>query len=186
MLFWPALARQRPRSRRSAELARDRAANPVKQRAIRQYIPARMPKLRAKTTVSTASDQLHQHSRRRQFPIAPAAPSVPRTPRFRALALFGRRPSERVDGLGIPASENLHMSRRQPLPRISKVGLVLETDPRNLISKFDRGASHETSAPSALDATIDCRLDHCRIEHSLFARQRVVTVASHQNRDSLS
>jgi hypothetical protein len=31
--------------------------------------------------------------------------------RFRALALFGRRPPTRVDGLGIPTSENLHVSR---------------------------------------------------------------------------
>ena len=46
----------------------------------------------------------------RQIPIAPAAPSVPHLPRFRALALFGRRPSERVDGLVMPASENLHMN----------------------------------------------------------------------------
>ncbi len=89
----------------------------VEQPAIRSFTPARTPKLRAKTTASTASDQLHQHSRRRQIPIAPAAPSVPHTPRFRALALFGRRPSERVDGLGIPASENLH---RTCLPRCKK------------------------------------------------------------------
>jgi hypothetical protein len=33
---------------------------------------------------------------------------VPHIPRFRALALFGRRMSERGDGLGMPASENLH------------------------------------------------------------------------------
>src|ERR1700692_1476027 len=32
----------------------------------------------------------------------PAAPPVPHPPRFRALALFGRRPPERVDRLGIP------------------------------------------------------------------------------------
>src|SRR5467141_1016365 len=31
-------------------------------------------------------------------------------PRFRALALFGRRPQERVDSLVMPASENLHRS----------------------------------------------------------------------------
>jgi hypothetical protein len=31
--------------------------------------------------------------------------------RFRALALFGRRPSKRVDSLVMPASENLHNSR---------------------------------------------------------------------------
>jgi len=42
------------------------------------------------------------------FPIAPAALSVPCLPRLRALALFGRRPSERGDSLGMPASENLH------------------------------------------------------------------------------
>jgi hypothetical protein len=35
---------------------------------------------------------------------------VPHIPRFRALALFGRRLSEREDGLGMPASENLHIS----------------------------------------------------------------------------
>jgi hypothetical protein len=28
------------------------------------------------------------------------------------LALFGRRPPERVDRLGIPASENLHRTRK--------------------------------------------------------------------------
>jgi hypothetical protein len=33
---------------------------------------------------------------------------VPNFPRLRALALFGRRLSERGDGLGMPASENLH------------------------------------------------------------------------------
>jgi hypothetical protein len=32
---------------------------------------------------------------------------VPHTPRFRALALFGRRLSERGDGFATPASENL-------------------------------------------------------------------------------
>jgi hypothetical protein len=31
----------------------------------------------------------------------------PHVPRFRALALFGRRPQERVDSVGIPASKNL-------------------------------------------------------------------------------
>jgi hypothetical protein len=47
---------------------------------------------------------------RGQFPIEPAAPPVPHPSRFRALALFGRRPPERTDGPGIPASENLHRS----------------------------------------------------------------------------
>ena len=51
-----------------------------------------------------------QITHRGKIPIAPAAPPVPRFPRFRALALFGRRPKERVDSLVMPASENLHMS----------------------------------------------------------------------------
>src|SRR6266478_4586183 len=38
---------------------------------------------------------------------SPAAPPVPHFPRFRALALFGRRPPQRVDSLVMPASENL-------------------------------------------------------------------------------
>jgi hypothetical protein len=33
---------------------------------------------------------------------------VPHFPRFRALALFRRRPPERVEGSSLPASENLH------------------------------------------------------------------------------
>jgi hypothetical protein len=35
---------------------------------------------------------------------------VPNFPRLRALALFGRRPPQRVDSLLMPASENLHIS----------------------------------------------------------------------------
>src|SRR5882724_11693227 len=42
---------------------------------------------------------------------SPAAPPVPHFPRFRALALFGRRPPQRVDSLVMPASENLHNKR---------------------------------------------------------------------------
>ena len=33
---------------------------------------------------------------------------MPHFPRFRALALFGRRPPQRVDSIVMPASENLH------------------------------------------------------------------------------
>jgi hypothetical protein len=36
---------------------------------------------------------------------------VPNFPRLRALALFGRRPPQRVDSLLMPASENLHRKR---------------------------------------------------------------------------
>src|ERR1700730_2859426 len=40
---------------------------------------------------------------------APGRSALPRE-RFSPLALFGRRPPKRVDGLVIPASENLHNS----------------------------------------------------------------------------
>src|SRR6266481_4351820 len=41
---------------------------------------------------------------------SPAAPPVSHFPRFRALALFGRRPPQRVEGFVMPASKNLHNS----------------------------------------------------------------------------
>jgi len=56
---------------------------------------------------------------------------VPYFPRLRALALFGRRPPQRVDSLVMPASENLHNtgSRRvysiTALARASNVGDTL-------------------------------------------------------------
>ena len=106
--FLLALGRQRPRLCRSARSARNRTANLPAQRAIRLFTPARTPTLQGKAIGSAASLQRPRHPRRGQIPIAPAAPSVPNTPRFRALALFGRRPPERVDDLCIPASENLH------------------------------------------------------------------------------
>jgi hypothetical protein len=46
---------------------------------------------------------------------------VPHPPRFRALALFGRRLPERVVGIVVPASENLRITR---LPRCKKVGAM--------------------------------------------------------------
>src|SRR6266699_819136 len=41
---------------------------------------------------------------------SPAAPPVPHVPRFRALALFGRRPPQRVNSLVMPASKNQNIS----------------------------------------------------------------------------
>jgi hypothetical protein len=49
----------------------------------------------------------HQHT----IPIALAALPGATLPRLRALALFGRRPPQRVDSLLMPASENLHKRR---------------------------------------------------------------------------
>jgi hypothetical protein len=54
---------------------------------------------------------------RGKISIAPAAPSVPHFPRFRALALFGRRPPRRVDSIVMPASENLHKSGSRSIRR---------------------------------------------------------------------
>src|SRR6266851_4335165 len=48
---------------------------------------------------------------------ARAAPPVPHFPRFRALALFGRRPPQCVDSLVMPASENLHNTGSRGLTR---------------------------------------------------------------------
>jgi hypothetical protein len=39
--------------------------------------------------------------------------------RFRALALFERRPPERVDSSSLPASENLHMNGHLPRRELS-------------------------------------------------------------------
>ena len=49
----------------------------------------------------------HQHT----IPITLAALPGATLPRLRALALFGRRPPQRVDSLLMPASENLHTTR---------------------------------------------------------------------------
>ena len=58
-----------------------------------------------------ADFQTHQASRRDQIPIALAAPPSHVPPRFRALALFGRRPHQYATRPSTPASENLHSKR---------------------------------------------------------------------------
>jgi hypothetical protein len=49
--------------------------------------------------------------------IAPAAPSVPYPPRFRALALFGRRPPERVVGI---VGAGVRKPAQEPPPALQK------------------------------------------------------------------
>ena len=49
----------------------------------------------------------------RHSPAAPPSHCLPT--RFRALALFGRRPAERVVRSVLPASENLHISGREQM-----------------------------------------------------------------------
>src|SRR5271155_5509040 len=95
----PDHCRQRPRSCRSVRLARTRTANLVVHRPIHRFVPTPTTVLRAKAIASTAPARPPSDQRRGQFPIALAAPSVPYPPQFRALALFGRRPPERVVGI---------------------------------------------------------------------------------------
>jgi hypothetical protein len=66
---------------------------------IHGFVPTPTTVLRAKATASTAPARPPSDQRCGQFPIALAAPSVPYPLRFRALALFGRRPPERVVGI---------------------------------------------------------------------------------------
>ena len=149
--FPPALARQRTRLRRSATPPGDRTANPVEQRAIRSFAPARAPKIQAKAIRSPASPQPPKHSPRRQIPIAPAALSVPHTPRFPALALFGRRPPERVDDLCIPASENLHMKRLMHRSK-SQTSHLRMASSLWVVGQFDCGgiANWKTDSPKRI------------------------------------
>ena len=101
-----ALDRQRSHSRQAANFARPRTANVASQgRAAR-----RSPYSLGKTSAQTPSIQTHQASRRDQIPIVLAELPLHHPPRFRALALFGRRPHQRVDSSIIPATENLHTS----------------------------------------------------------------------------
>jgi hypothetical protein len=53
----------------------------------------------------------------------PAAPLLPHPPRSPALALFRRRPPERVDGIVIPASENLHKPASRAAKKIRSLRL---------------------------------------------------------------
>src|SRR5271156_6640637 len=95
----PDHCRQRPRSCRSVRLARTRTANLVAHRPIHGFVPTPTTVLRAKAIASTAPARPPPDQRCGQFAIALAAPSVPYPPQFRALALFGRRPPERVVGI---------------------------------------------------------------------------------------
>ena len=66
----------------------------------------------AKVVEAFCSRRVHHRDRHQHtIPIALAALPGATLPRLRALALFGRRPPQRVDSLLMPASENLHRSR---------------------------------------------------------------------------
>jgi hypothetical protein len=106
--FLLALSRQRSSSQRFDGFTSSRSTNLVDQRAERSFTPTREPMLCRKSIAATAPIQAPHPRSRRQIPIAHAAPPLHDRPRFPALALLGRWLPQRADGLGIPASENLH------------------------------------------------------------------------------
>src|SRR6516164_2910894 len=64
---------------------------------------------------------LHTRLNPRQNPHSARGTATPYLlPRFRALALFGRRPPERVVRPSLPASENLHKTCTKPASRAAK------------------------------------------------------------------
>jgi hypothetical protein len=71
---------------------------------------------------------LHRPRRSAQIAIEPAAPSTPHIPRFRALALLGRRPSERVAAVRTSASEKPAqlLTSLLTLDRIVGLSLLIE------------------------------------------------------------
>ena len=103
-------AGQRPGLRQYTRLVRSRVANLLTHHALHSFAPTRLPLLCRKPIVTSAPLQPPHAIPRGQIPIAPAAPPLPHRPRFRALALFGRRPPERVERFVLPAAENLHTS----------------------------------------------------------------------------
>src|ERR1700730_18347441 len=66
-----------------------------------------------------------------QIPIAERAarPTERTLPRFRALALFGRRSPERVASSSLPASENLHIAH-QPTYAVQQIGSLTRSPRR--------------------------------------------------------
>ena len=96
-LFLLARRRQLTGSHRSTRSARSDAVNPVVQRAVHTSAPTRTTVHQGNAIASTPVLQPQQVQTRDEIPIAPATTSVRNRPRFRALALFGRRPQQRMD-----------------------------------------------------------------------------------------
>src|SRR5216684_748302 len=83
----------------------------------------------------------------RQNPHSARGTAPAYVPRFRALALFGRRPQERVEGFVMPASKNLHNNGRHAT-FVKIHGQVVVVCPRRALvdcSKAERGTRTMTS-----------------------------------------
>jgi hypothetical protein len=78
------------------------------------------------TTAPAAPANSHNPHRCGQIPIEPVAPPAFNFPRFRALALFGRLPSQRVDPSVIQASEK---PAQQQSSLVSPTGATLNCPP---------------------------------------------------------
>jgi hypothetical protein len=100
--------------------------------------------------------ELPLHSPRRQIPIAPAAPLVPHTPRFPALALFRRRPIERVDSPAIAGVRKPAQHRKfcklvetwgvsEKCARQALITLLVQADCRSLPSTIRSRLAWSTS-----------------------------------------
>jgi hypothetical protein len=106
---------------RAEVVERDRFATPnsLKSHGERNLISpvcAITPKLcmpsRPQYTLRKIITRHSNHVPRLNLHSARGTAAAPHFPRFRALALFGRRPPQRVDSIVMPASENLHNNRR--------------------------------------------------------------------------
>src|SRR6266436_5339422 len=89
---------------------------------------------------------------------SPAAPPVPHFPRFRALALFGRRPPQRVDSLVMPASENLHRLGSQVERRAKSGQAPIRTDRHRKLGVLARSAEFRRIFASNLVDLVLCEL----------------------------
>ena len=107
-----ALGRQRPGSRQTTQIGRQSCRQSARAtRALRSFTPPSIPVLRGRPIAATASHPTSLRLTPRQNPHSARCTVAPHRPRFRALALFGRRPPECVDSSSLPASENLHKLR---------------------------------------------------------------------------
>src|SRR3977135_4051748 len=113
--LWPALGQHGPRLlqvNKSPGIAPPTLSSSA--RCARQHVTHTHPA--TQSDWAAPGSNLVQPDARGQIPIEPAAPTVPTPPRFRALALFRRRPPEHGKGSPLPASENLHISGRSDGP----------------------------------------------------------------------
>src|SRR5207247_6189683 len=111
------------------------AVNPVVQPAVHTAAPTRTTVHQGNAIASTAALQPQQVQTRDEIPIAPAATSARNRPRFRALALFGRRPQQRVDRPSSrqPKTCTRHKSGPRPL---------LDTDVDSPVAPQENSTSH--------------------------------------------